>query len=118
MFPRDGVTGSSGVSLRCMGSFALLVGTFLSPPLVAAFSDVLTKLKTAGYRIALDTGWPPSGWTDDVRAHFADWLGASDALLTNESETLALGRTNTLDDAVENIRRMLGPGGVRLYGRI
>ncbi len=66
------------------GSFALLVGTFLSPPLVAVFPDVLGALKAAGYRIALDTGWPPSGWTDAIFRSFAAWLGAVDALLVNE----------------------------------
>jgi sugar/nucleoside kinase (ribokinase family) len=99
------------------GSFALLVGTFLSPHLVAAFPDVLRALKTADYRIALDTGWPPSGWTDDVHTHFADWLSAVDALLTNESETLALGRTQSLDDSAREIRRMLRPDALLVVKR-
>ena len=45
------------------GSVALLVGIFLSPLLAAAFPAVLDALRKAGYRIALDTGWPPEGWT-------------------------------------------------------
>jgi sugar/nucleoside kinase (ribokinase family) len=99
------------------GSFALLVGTFLSPPLVAAFPHILRALKAAGYRSALDTGWPPLGWTDSVLAHFADWLGAVDALLVNETEALALGRTETLDDAVQRVRRMLRPDALLVVKR-
>jgi sugar/nucleoside kinase (ribokinase family) len=99
------------------GSVALLVGIFLSPLLAAALPTVLAALKAAGYRIALDTGWPPLGWTDAVRADFAAWLGAIAALLINEVEALALGRADTLDVAVPNVRRLLGPDATLVVKR-
>ena len=48
------------------GSVALLVAVFLSPPFMAALPKIISALKAANYRIALDTGWPPQGWTDLV----------------------------------------------------
>ena len=73
------------------GSVALLCGVFLSPPLVAALGEILAVLKAAGYRVALDTGWPPAGWTDAVRSHLAKWLPAIDLLLTQRGGGLCLG---------------------------
>jgi sugar/nucleoside kinase (ribokinase family) len=89
------------------GSIALLCGAFLSPPLVAAFGEILTVLKAAGYRVALDTGWPPAGWTHAVRSSLAEWIPAIDVLLLNEAEALALARNQELDRAVSIIREML-----------
>jgi sugar/nucleoside kinase (ribokinase family) len=89
------------------GSVALLCGAFLSPPFVEFFAEILRALKTAGYRVALDTGWPPSGWTDAVRSHLAEWLPATDILLFNEAEAFALSRDQELDPAVSRIRKML-----------
>ncbi len=89
------------------GSAALLVGTFLSPLLAAAFPAVLDALRKAGYRIALDTGWPPEGWTVSAHAEFSAWLHAVDLILINEAEALAIGRAETLDAAVPLVRGLL-----------
>jgi sugar/nucleoside kinase (ribokinase family) len=98
-------------------SFALLVGTFLSPPLVEGLPRILRALEAAGYRIALDTGWPPQGWTDDVRASFVAWAGEVDALLINEAEALAIAQSGTLDAAVARLRRMMRKDGLLVVKR-
>lgn len=89
------------------GSTALLVGTFLSPLLVAAMPAILAALKSANYRIALDTGWPPSGWTAPVAQSLAAWLPDMHLLLINEAEALALSKADGLAEAVTRIRRLL-----------
>ena len=83
-----------------MGSVALLVAVFLSPPFMAALPQIIAALKAANYRIALDTGWPPQGWTDAVIESYAAWLGEIDTLLINEVEATALAKTEALDEAV------------------
>lgn len=99
------------------GSVALLVGIFLSPPFVAAFPKILRALKAANYRVALDTGWPPAGWTDSIRASYAAWLGDIDILLINEVEALALTEVDTLDRAAKRVRKMLRPDAMLVIKR-
>jgi sugar/nucleoside kinase (ribokinase family) len=89
------------------GSVALLVGLFFSPALVEALPTILRALKAGNYRVALDTGWPPSGWTEDIHGYFGKWLGEVDTLLVNEVEALALSRAGTLDAAAAHIRRLI-----------
>jgi sugar/nucleoside kinase (ribokinase family) len=89
------------------GSVALLVGVFFSPALVDAVPTILDALRAANYRVVLDTGWPPSGWTDTIHAHFARWLGEIDALLVNEVEALALSKADAVAKAAARIRRMI-----------
>jgi len=89
------------------GSVALLCGAFLSPPLVAAFGEILDALRAANYRIALDTGWPPEGWTGAVQRHVAAWLGVADFLLFNEAEACAFAATADLQQAVGSIRPLM-----------
>jgi sugar/nucleoside kinase (ribokinase family) len=91
------------------GSVALLVAVFLSPLFMAALPQTIAALKTANYHIALDTGWPPQGWTDSVIENYAAWLGEIDTLLINEVEATALAKTDALDEAVARIRKMLRP---------
>ena len=86
------------------GSIALLVGTFLSPPLVEPFEQLLAALKRAGYALALDTGWPPAGWTESVRSHLAAWLAHIDLLLVNEAEAIGFAGGADLAAAVAVLR--------------
>jgi sugar/nucleoside kinase (ribokinase family) len=89
------------------GSVALLAGPFLSPPLHRAFGDVLAALRSAGYRIALDTGWPPAGWTEEVRRRVREWLATTDLLLFNETEAISFTRLGNLEEAVGAVRAAL-----------
>lgn len=89
------------------GSVALLVATFLSPPLVPAYPAILAACRRAGYAIALDTGWPPGGWTEQVLACFERWLPSVDILLVNEAEARALSGAQDLDAAAARLRPMM-----------
>ena len=89
------------------GSVALLVGAFLSPRLVSSFPELLATLTRAGFAIALDTGWPPLGWSEAVRARFAGWLGATEILLVNEAEALGFSAATDLRAAVATLRSKL-----------
>jgi sugar/nucleoside kinase (ribokinase family) len=91
------------------GSVALLVAVFLSPPFMAALPKIISALKAANYRIALDTGWPPQGWTDSIVEAYGAWLGDIDTLLINEVEATALAKTDALDEAVARIRKVMRP---------
>ena len=65
---------------------ALVVAVFLSPPFMAALPKIISALKAANYRIALDTGWPPQGWTDSVIKSYSAWLGDIDTFLSTRSK--------------------------------
>jgi sugar/nucleoside kinase (ribokinase family) len=89
------------------GSVALLVATFLTPRIMEGFPLILAACKRANYLAALDPGWPPQGWTDQVRGSFFSWLPATDVLLLNDAETRALGGTEDLAAAAALIRKLL-----------
>lgn len=112
-------------SLAAEGSVALLVGPFLSPRIAEAFTDLLASLRSAGYRIALDTGWPPQGWSETARAQLAAWLAQVDMLLANEVEVTGFAQSEDLGPAVASIRSLMparsvlavkrGPNGASLW---
>src|SRR6516165_4038042 len=54
-------------------SIALLSGVFLTPVLRASYSLLIRELHSLGYRVALDTNWPPQDWTGALRAEVATW---------------------------------------------
>ncbi|ESQ85217.1 hypothetical protein AEAC466_05765 [Asticcacaulis sp. AC466] len=82
------------------GAIALLTGVFLLPRLRRRYMEILRTLRSTGYAVALDTGWPPEGWTPAVVAEVKGWLGLVDHLLLNEVEITSLAGTNNLDDAM------------------
>jgi sugar/nucleoside kinase (ribokinase family) len=99
------------------GSVALLVAVFLSPPFMAALTQIIAALRAANYSVALDTGWPPQGWTDSIIDNYVRWLAEIDTLLVNEVEATALARTNVLDEAVTRIRAMMRPDATLVVKR-
>jgi len=90
------------------GDVALLCSPFLSPPLMARFEDLITELHARGYAIALDTGWPPEGWTVEVRVRVASWLRLVDHVLINEIEALAFSNRERLEDALLHLHGFIG----------
>ena len=89
------------------GSIALLTGLFLCPALAPRFTELAAALQAPGYRIALDTGWPPQSWAEPERAAFASWLPATDILLVNEAEACGFTGRAELPGAVAELRRVL-----------
>jgi sugar/nucleoside kinase (ribokinase family) len=92
------------------GSIALLSGIFLTPALRAAYPLLIRELHALGYRVALDTNWPPQGWSEALRAEVASWVSASDHVLLNELEVRSLADTIDLTAAIERLAAMLKRG--------
>lgn len=107
--------------------WVLLCGTWLCTALYAEYPQLLAALKKRGYKVAVDTGWPPEGWSDALREQTAHWLPYCDALLLNEVETLGFANSQTLDEAAENLLQQMaknafcvakcGPDGARLWAK-
>lgn len=101
------------------GSVALFTAPFLLPGLREHFARLLAEASAKGYQIALDTGWPPEGWTPRVHREVEGWLAHCDHLLVNELEAMSIadlnddsGRDNNqdLELAVRRVARLLKPG--------
>lgn len=107
------------------GDWVLLCGTWLCTALYAEYPQLLATLKQRGYRVAVDSGWPPQGWNNTLREQTASWLPFCDALLLNEVETLGLADKPTLDEAARSLLANMsenafciakcGPDGARLW---
>lgn len=92
---------------------AILSGNLLMPAIRDATAGILAELRARGWATAMDTGWPPQGWTPDIRGLVGEWLPLCDHLLLNEEEAGALG--DGLGDALPEggvlvVKR--GPAGV------
>lgn len=92
------------------GSIAMLCGAFLTPALRKSYPRLIGELVELGYEVALDTGWPPDGWTDASRAEVAGWLRQCDHVLLNELEVVSLADRPDLDAATARVASMLKPG--------
>jgi len=91
-------------------SIALLSGVFLTPALRAAYPRLIHELRALGYRIALDTNWPPQDWSAALRAEVAGWISACDHLLLNELEVRSLADSADLAGAIRQLTPRLKRG--------
>jgi sugar/nucleoside kinase (ribokinase family) len=92
------------------GAIALLSGVFLTPALRAAYPLLMRELQALGYRIALDTNWPPQDWSAALRAEVAGWVSACDHILLNELEVRSLADCGDLATAIGRLAPMLKRG--------
>ncbi|MBS1184013.1 MAG: carbohydrate kinase [Proteobacteria bacterium] len=99
------------------GDWVLLTGSFLCPRIAAAQSELLSQLAGLGARVALDPGWPPEGWTDDVKATTLRWLGACHCLLFNEVEAVSLSGEADLVAAARTLSAAMPLGGIVVVKR-
>ncbi|MBW3097557.1 carbohydrate kinase family protein [Pseudohoeflea coraliihabitans] len=67
-------------------SMALISGGFLMPDIIEGSDRLIGAMKQRGWRVAIDPGWPPAGWTETMRAKMLGWLGQCDMALINEDE--------------------------------
>lgn len=81
------------------GGPTLLTGCFVTPRLLPRYADLIAALRRAGRSVAIDTGWPNEGWSEDIRSHVLSWLPGCDHLLINEAEALGLTATASVDAA-------------------
>jgi ribokinase len=91
-------------------SIALLSGVFLTPALRAAYPLLIRELHALGYRVALDTNWPPQDWSATLREEVATWVTACDHVLLNELEVRSLTDATDLTAAIERLTPMLKRG--------
>src|SRR5215469_16135645 len=91
-------------------SIALLSGVFLTPTLRTAYPLLIRELHALGYRVALDTNWPPQDWSAALREEVATWVAASDHVLLNELEVRSLADTTDLGAAIERLTPLLKRG--------
>jgi hypothetical protein len=85
------------------GGLALICGCYLTDRLAADYPALFAWLREHAVEIALDTGWPPSGWTSEIRRRTRDWLPQCDHLLLNEVEITSLAETATVEAAMEQL---------------
>ncbi|MFD0323921.1 carbohydrate kinase family protein [Lysobacter gummosus] len=87
---------------------------FLLPGLRERFRQLLAQASAKGYQIALDTGWPPEGWTPQVHEEVEGWLAHCDHLLVNELEAMSIAGNpddcHDLELAVQRVAGLLKPG--------
>ena len=91
------------------GSIALFTAPFLLPGLRGHYGLLLAQASARGYRVALDTGWPPEGWTPGVLREVEGWLAHCDHLLVNELEAMSIAGSQDLATAVPHVARQLKP---------
>jgi ribokinase len=89
---------------------ALLSGPFLTPLLRSAYPELIEELTGLGYRIALDTGWPPRNWDAALRAEVLGWIARCEHVLLNELEVTSLADESNLPLAIQRLEHALKPG--------
>jgi ribokinase len=91
-------------------SIALLSGVFLTPALRASYPLLIRDLRSLGYRVALDTNWPPENWSAALRAEVIGWISACDHVLLNDLEVRSLADRDDLGGAIDWLAPMLRSG--------
>jgi sugar/nucleoside kinase (ribokinase family) len=91
------------------GDVVLLCCPFLTPRLMARFDELLTILAERGFAIALDTGWPPGGWSREIVDRVRSWLPHCRHMLLNAIEVAGLAGVAGFDEAVAIVRAAMDP---------
>ena len=77
-----------GEALR--GGYALLSGSFLTDALARDYDGLFDWADAHDIAVALDTGWPMDGWTEENKQATIRWLKRCRLALFNEVETTTL----------------------------
>lgn len=91
-------------------AIALFTAPFLLTELRAGYEALLAEASARGYRVALDTGWPPEGWLPGTLDEVRRWMRHCDHLLINDLEARRIAGTEDLDAALARIGEALKPG--------
>ncbi|HVO05092.1 MAG TPA: carbohydrate kinase family protein [Candidatus Cybelea sp.] len=90
------------------GDILHLQGCFLSRPLLDSYEALLDEAVARGFSLALDTGWPPQGWSGGLRERVIAWLARCDHLMINDVELEAMAGEEAADP-VAALRASLRP---------
>ena len=91
----DGILAALPAKAR-HGDIALFTGVFLYPKLLASFGAIFNTVGKRGYKVALDTGWPPGGWSEEIKGFASSWLAHCDHVLLNEIESQSLSGAQSI----------------------
>jgi sugar/nucleoside kinase (ribokinase family) len=83
------------------GDIALFTGVFLYPKLLASFNSIFSAVAKRGFAVALDTGWPPGGWSEEIKSLASGWLTHCDHVLLNEIESQSLSGKLSIAEAAK-----------------
>lgn len=97
--------------------YALFAGPFLMPKLSAEYDELYDWAERFGVRVALDTGWPPAGWTDDTVAKTRRWLSRSHVALFNEVETTSITGVADVHAAAAALKALMPADAVAVVKR-
>jgi len=96
----DGILTALPAKAR-RGDIALFTGVFLYPKLLASFCSIFITVGERGYKVALDTGWPPGGWSEEIKSLASGWLAHCDHVLLNEIESQSLSGKQSITEAAK-----------------
>lgn len=97
--------------------YALFAGPFLMPKLSAEYDELYDWAEAHGIRVALDTGWPPSGWTDETVARTRRWLSRSHVALFNEVETTSITGVADVHAAARALQALMPQNAIAVVKR-
>jgi sugar/nucleoside kinase (ribokinase family) len=102
---------------RLKGGIAILCGSFLTDMLVKDYDALFDWADTHDIKIALDTGWPIDGWTEENRSRAERWLGRCHIALFNEVETTRLTQTTDPVGAACKLKTSMPEGAIVVVKR-
>ncbi|MEP7453800.1 carbohydrate kinase family protein [Phyllobacterium sp. SB3] len=102
---------------RLKGGTAILCGAFLTDVLVSDYDALFDWADTHDIEIALDTGWPIDGWTEENRTRTRHWLSRCHIALFNEVETTRLTHTTDPIEAAHKLKSLMPEGAIVVVKR-
>lgn len=106
-----------GLDLHALsGGIALVVGGFLMHRLASEYGRLFDLLAEHWIEVALDTGWPITGWTPQIRVQCLSWAARCHHLLMNEVELLSLFETAEIERALAAAARVM-PAGAQVVAK-
>ena len=99
------------------GDIALFTGVFLYPKLLASFGAIFNTVGKRGYKVALDTGWPPGGWSEEIKSLASGWLAHCDHVLLNEIESQSLSGKQSIAEAAKWLAERAKPDAAIIIKR-
>lgn len=97
---------------RLEGGTAILCGSFLTGILAKDYDALFDWAEAYNIKIALDTGWPIDGWTEENRSRTRRWLSRCHIALFNEVETIHLTHATDPVDAAYKLKTWMPEGAI------
>ncbi len=102
---------------RLAGGYAVLCGSFLTHDLTNDYAGFFGWADARAITVALDTGWPIDGWTQDNCIRTRQWLSRSGIALLNEIETTTLADRKDPAEAARVLKAGMPDGAIVVVKR-